>query len=354
MKMIFYFIKYLLSWCLCCLLFAGCSTDNEKSLSAIFKGLQVEAKAEVTKIHSRDITTPLYTECYKNLLICANFHGEKKIRIYDLTTGEIVNEFLNIGKGPDEILNVSSMHIFRDSLIIYCQNSRKIVSTPLEGLFTTPVKLTVTSSYGNYSRFLPLDKGFFATMTLSDRFGYLHLNNKKGNVQVLEYFPDDRISSFEEKSIAYQGVLCGNPTGKEFVYGSSFGLIFRFMELKEKSAKKNKEYIFKMPSYISDSKPQKQNFAVRWANDALRGVLSMTGSDKHCFILCEENKKVLDKNWRASSVYVFTWEGTPVQKIYLERAVENIAYHASSKSLIALTSNDNDEPEFVFYRIRMD
>lgn len=346
-------MKYLLSWCLCCLLFVGCSSDKEKSLSAIFKGLQVEAKAEETKIHSGDITTPLYIECYKNLLICANFHGEKKIRVYDLTTGEIVNEFLNVGKGPDEILNVSSMYILRDSLIVYCANSRKLISTPLEGLFTAPVELTVTSDFGNYSRVLPLDNGSFVTTGLFDESGYLHLINNKGNSQVLEYFPDDGISNFkEEKSIAYQGKLHGNPAGSKFVYGSSYGLILRFMEIKESSAKKNKEYIFEMPSYIPDSKPQKQNFAVRWANDALRGVLSMTGSDKYCFILCEENKKVLDKNWRISSVYVFTWEGTPVQKICLERAVENITYHASSKSLITLTINENDEPEFVFYRIR--
>jgi hypothetical protein len=121
------------------------------------------------------------------------------------------------------------------------------------------------------------------------------------------------------------------------------------MELSENLGTKQKEYILGIPKYIPNSNPQNQQFSVRWANDALRGVLSMTGSDKYCFILCEENKKVTDNDWRVSSVYVFTWDGVPVQKISLDRPAECITYDASSERLITLTNNDEGEPMFVFY-----
>jgi hypothetical protein len=147
--------------------------------------------------------------------------------------------------------------------------------------------------------------------------------------------------------------LHGNPNGNKFVYGSSYGLILKFMELSDRSTKKQKEYIFGIPKYIPDSKPENESFSIQWENDALRGVLSMTGSDQYCFILCEENRKINDRDWSLSSVYVFTWDGVPVQKMNLDRPAECITYEASSQKLIALTHTDKGEYEFVFFPIRL-
>jgi hypothetical protein len=346
-------VKYPLLWCVCCLLFSGCSVSNQESLSTLFDGLHVDSKAETAKIHSSDITTPMYIECYKNLLICANFRGEKKIRVYDLMTGEIVTEFLGEGRGPEEIIHVSSMYLLKDTLRIYCNNSRKLISTPAKELFTPPAELTIASGFVDFLRVLPLDRGFFATTGFNE-LGYLQLIDKNGEIQVLEYFPDDRVSSLKrEITLAYQGKLHGNPNGNKFVYGSSYGLILKFMELSDRSTKKQKEYIFGIPKYIPDSKPENESFSIQWENDALRGVLSMTGSDQYCFILCEENKKINDRDWSLSSVYVFTWDGVPVQKMNLDRPAECITYEASSQKLIALTHTDKGEYEFVFFPIRL-
>ena len=348
-------MKHLLLWCVCCLLFVGCSTsDKEKSLSKIFDGLHIDVTAEATKIHSRDITTPMYIECDKNLLICANLHGEKKISVYDLVTGEIINEFLHVGRGPNEIIRVSSMYISRDTLMVYCANSRKIIRTPTQGLATPPSELTTTPSLSNFLRVLPLKEGFFATTGFNE-YGYLQLVNRAGEIQVLEFFPDDHVSNLkEEKNLAYQGKLHGNPAGNKFVYGSSYGLILKFMELSGHSAKKNREYVLGKPQYITDSKPNDQRFSIRWKDDALRGVLDMTGSDEYCFILCEEKKKVSDRKWSLSSVYVFTWNGEPVQKMNLDRPVDCIAYDTSSQKLIALAYTNEEEPEFVCFPIELD
>ncbi|MDR1153717.1 MAG: hypothetical protein LBL04_03320 [Bacteroidales bacterium] len=125
------------------------------------------------------------------------------------------------------------------------------------------------------------------------------------------------------------------------------------MELSDRSTKKQKEYIFGIPKYIPDSKPENESFSIQWENDALRGVLSMTGSDQYCFILCEENRKINDRDWSLSSVYVFTWDGVPVQKMNLDRPAECITYEASSQKLIALTHTDKGEYEFVFFPIRL-
>lgn len=340
-------------FCLCYLLFACCNSEKEKSLSAVFEGLHVNVEAEVTKIHSEDISRPMRIECYDNLLISANLRVEKGICVFDLLTGEVVNEFLYVGRGPDEIIRINSMRILRDTLLVYCANSRKLISTPVKDISTPPAKLTTTSNFGIFfSRVLPLDNDFFAA-TGANEFGYLQLIDSTGKVQILEDFSDDGKSDLpQEKSIAYQGILYGNPAGNKFVYGSSFGLILKFMELSGQTAIKQKEYVFALPhQYTPYSKPQNQDFSIVWNEDALRGVLDITGSDHYCFILYEEHKILKDHNHSlSSSVYVFTWDGIPVQKMNLDRPAKCIAYNASSKNLIALTSNnEHGYDEFVSY-----
>jgi hypothetical protein len=100
-------------------------------------------------------------------------------------TGEIITEFLGEGRGPEEIIHVSSMYLLKDTLRIYCNNSRKLISIPAKELFTPPAELTIASGFVDFLRVLPLDRGFFATTGFNE-LGYLQLMDKNGEIQVLE------------------------------------------------------------------------------------------------------------------------------------------------------------------------
>lgn len=333
-----------------CFLLIGCGNRDTDSLARLFPE-KIDLQSEPCKIRSDDILNPLYLTFMGDYLICANFRTEKCIRIYDWISGEPINDIINIGRGPDELLNISSMHYSDGRLIVYSNNASRVLTIPYDELQNVHPKMTILDSISKCFRVLPVAYDQFIQEGCMD-MNYFTLADGSGRV----YSSFDAYPGNEERNnpggnrLIHQGQLMASPDGKHFVFAASAGIIFKFCEVAGKgSVKKTKEYAIAPPKYTLNSDPARNSHSIRWEESCPAGTLSVAAGSRYCFFLQDENKSKLDPNWRASTVLVFDWKGKPIIKLHLDKPLESITYNERENTLIGLTLNEQGQPLFVSY-----
>lgn len=334
-----------------CLFLIGCGGRDENSLADLFPA-QVDLQSRPLDIPSEDILNPLYLASAGDYLISANFRTEKAIRIYDLTTARPINDLIHVGRGPNEILNISSMSYADDRLTVYSGNSGSVLTVPYGELHDSVPEITVSDAIEACSRVLPLAYDQYLLEGCAD--AHLKLVDRNGDpLSVFDAYPDDGESRLPgDNRLIWQGHLVGSSDGKKFAFAASAGTIFRFGKVQDNgSVDKTKEYVLALPEYTLDSDPSKERYSVIWDESCLAGTLSMAAGSDHCFLLHDPDKLTIDREWRMSTVLVFDWEGNPVVKFHLDKPLEAISYNERENTLIGLTSNERSEPQFVSYRL---
>ena len=337
---------------LLCSFLTGCGGPNKEGLSHLFPK-QIEVQSQPLEIRSDDILSPLYLISVENYLICANFRTDKCIRIYDLETGMIVNDIVTVGRGPNELLNVSSMSFTNGQLVVHSSNSDRTLVIPYGELLKTHPKMTVVDGIEDCFRMLPIAYDQYILAGCADG-NLLELADAEGDfISTFDVYPNDGDRGYSGNNrLIYQGHLVASPNGKHFAFATSSGVIFKFGEVQSKgSVNKTKEYIIAQPEYTLDSNPDNDRYSIIWNESCLAGALSLAASSKYCFLLQEENKLKADRNWRLSTVLVFDWRGKPIAKFHLDKPLEAIAYNERENVLIGLTLNEHLQPLFVSYQL---
>lgn len=93
-------------------------------------------------IDSTEIQTPFQIETYNDYLFVSE-PGDFLISIYDLTKNKIVRRVVSKGRGPGELISVSSLQVYKDNLYVYCAGMKVIYVYDIADLFNpayNPIK----------------------------------------------------------------------------------------------------------------------------------------------------------------------------------------------------------------------
>lgn len=348
-------MRNLVAWATACVL-ASCQTTTPPTLSALFTDVQTPESFRLP-IQSDDILEPIQLVSWDSLLVCTNYFTSKAIRAYNLNDGSC-QDLIHIGRAENELLNTSAIWVSADTLNVYGTNTAKILQIPA-GELLDPQAAIISRPFPNgYFNLCASasDNRYAAQNSTTQQVGtepFILLGRQGEAISCFgKYAPADSQTDPRELALIYQGRLAMNASASKVAYASGHGSIFQFFDLSRPDAVRlTREYRFSEPVYISESDPSKALFSVRWTADCRAGALAITPTDDGCIILCDEQKRVSDKNWRISTAYEFDWDGRPRRKLCLGCDVQAITYNPQRRLLIALTTNEQNEYMFIAYRL---
>ncbi|WP_294619757.1 BF3164 family lipoprotein [uncultured Bacteroides sp.] len=136
---------------------------------------------------------------------------------------------------------------------------------------------------------------------------------------------DERSIENRMRGMAYQGLLGINPSNDKFVYAVSSADIIFFYEINQKELSLKCKYEFNYPKYQVSMKGDTRSAPM--APDNRKTFISLSATDDFVYLLyagysfSDKGLKALEGN----IVYVYDWNGTPVQKFLLDIPVTNIS-----------------------------
>lgn len=341
---------------ICFVLLIGSCEVHKNSIDNLFTE-SVELYAKSIPIPSDSIVYPFYMSCLDNYLITASYRAEKVIRIYDLEHGNVVNDVISIGRAGNEILDFSSVSQVDGKFSIYSPRSNKVISINKSEISGSDTLFRVDMLNNRWFRLVPLNNHYYLALRHSfivDKniqiadHQFILLDSAGNALSSFESFPGNPTEDVGDKVLAYQGHLCVDPTGRFVVFASSFGLVMKFFEFtNSNSIIKNKEYIFELPKYTTES--SHQQYSITWDKECYRGILAMASSEKYCFCLYKEKGVAGDRDIRGNVIFVFDWQGNPVRKYKLDNQALLVAYCESESKLIALTIDESGNYSLIYF-----
>ena len=356
----------LLEYCsiLLMLSIVGC-TPSYQGIEAKFK--QIERLASVlTPIAEDDIANPSLMATSNGLLFVANLHTDRIFSVFDIQTGHKLSEFGTTGRGPEELLSVSTLSVNQNRLFVFDAMTHKFATITSSGHWNDPIHMTyniINVNLGEGSKTRP-----FRLYALSDSLyvgtgvGYdnsqFHLYNHTGNF--LHSFEPYSLEKPKQKhgaaelALAYQGSMAVNPNSSRYVWASLNGVMLKFFGKDDNGdiVKKN-EYIYEYPQYRHVRRGGGESAAL--LPSARIGFIFAQSSDKH-FYLLYKGVRIDSENIRryfiSNTILVYSQDGTPVRKFVLDRDISMFAVSEDDSLLIGYTSDEETgAPQFIAYDI---
>lgn len=101
-----------------------------------------EISLKGTVLDSTEIQNPFQIETYNDYLFVSE-PGDFLVSIYDIKKNKIVRRVVNKGRGPGEMISVSSLQVYKDNLYVYCAGMKVINVYDIADLFNpafNPIK----------------------------------------------------------------------------------------------------------------------------------------------------------------------------------------------------------------------
>ena len=283
------------------------------------------------------------------LFVVDPFDKEGMVKVIDLKTKDICFQFAPKGEGPNELLHVGSMDIYRDvknnmiinlfdpttqRLYIYNYDSLSIMRNKY-----TPEVHNLSDSDVSCHELLKIDNGYVTTGK-AERYKYIILSD---SFQVIDQFgmyrkkPSDDIPDMLHAIANY---------GKSFISGNRYFLaeiiynapVLSFYDLKKKE--KLWEYCLGDLDYRIDGESIIYKSVV--------GYLSISLTDKYIYALYSgEKDKEDDIATYGKMIHIFNYDRELVNKYQLSISAFSISVDYENKKLYALSHQP--EPKIYIY-----
>lgn len=283
------------------------------------------------------------------LFVVDPFDKEGMVKVIDLKTKNICFQFAPKGEGPNELLHVGSMDIYRDvknnmiinlfdpttqRLYIYNYDSLSLMRNKY-----TPEVHNLSDSDLSFHECLKIDNGYVATGK-AEKYKYIVLSD---SFQVIDQFgmyrekPSDDIPDMLHAIANY---------GKSFISDNRYFLaeiiynasVLSFYDLKKKE--KLWEYCLGDLDYRIDGESIIYKSVV--------GYLSISLTDKYIYALYSgEKDKEDDIATYGKMIYIFNYDGELVNKYQLSISAFSISVDYENRKLYALSHQP--EPKIYIY-----
>lgn len=263
------------------------------------------------------------------------------IDCHDMTA---VLDFGSKGQGRNEFLMPFDFQVLNDTTLtlfdlasrsLHLLNLREIVN----GIYEFPVcyKDTVLGTI----KILPTKYDTFVTLGFYENC-MMKLQGRGMDTKLYGEYPyrDDSERKIENRlrGMAYQGVFRSNPSKDKFVYAANSADILYFYSVTSKDIDLVRKYEYNYPEYIT--RVQGESRATPMSPTNNRTFVDVTTSDKYVYLLYSGRnfKEIGLKAFEGGTIYVFDWEGNPVQKYILNIPITCFCVNPNDTELFAFSN----------------
>lgn len=262
-------------------------------------------------------------------------------------SGSVRARGIRIGQGPNELLELTSLH--RSSLGVIVYDARKGVIYALhcqEGNITLE---SIASKLVLLDDACPLVDGTVLEVPVVESYSYALLNADGIVLDSLKYFPDkpENISDFTHR-LACTGRTAVLPFKKRFartlVYDGGIDF-FRFDSGKLEHLARQQE--FPMDYEVISATQLVPTFS----KTSRVGYRSLTASDEYYYALFSDERVLNHEQKGCREIHSFTSEGMPWCKYVLDRNLFGMAVKADDSIIYGIGKKDDDSSMLYVYRI---
>lgn len=263
------------------------------------------------------------------------------IDCHDMTS---VLDFGTKGQGRNEFLMPFDFQMLNDTTLtlfdlanrsLYSLNLREIIN----GIYEFPVcyKDTVPGTI----KILPTKYDTFVTLGFYENC-MMKLQGKGMDTKLYGEYPyrddDERKIENRLRGMAYQGVFRSNLSKDKFVYAANSADILYFYNITPEDISIVCKYEYNYPEYMT--RVQGDSRATPMSPTNNRTFVDVATSDKYVYLLYSGRnfKEVGLKAFEGSTIYVFDWEGNPIQKYILDIPITYLCVNPKDTELFAFSN----------------
>lgn len=323
----------------------GC-TDLSKEKPSV-KEIPIEAK--IMQVDSL-IGRPFSLQCLDSYLLVGDLYDGKAITVIDTRTDRFLGRTLTLGAGPGEVMGalrisyneekseLSVYQIQNGTLHIYAiqpKGSIQDLLTHKESLHFQDRPFNVVIGNDNMLSIGVFDKGRF------------HIYDTEGNylMPAGDYPFDGNNMRPDIRFALYQGQLCSQPNGSNFVLGGSFSDELEFYTIQNGN-------LSLIKSYGSKDVLARVEETIKFDDNCLIGYKGVYGTSQYCYLLYSGKTygENADRRTWAKSIHVYNWNGDFVKSYQMN--VEVLAFCVDEKNGVIYGISKHDG-EFVLVKFTL-
>lgn len=292
---------------------------------------------------------------HDTLLILSEINGPYIFKLFDLSSGEIIVEFINRGRGPNEIPFPSVISKYGDSKFsVFNFNNNDLIfiniDSILHGKYEFDKKFKLDA--GTLKAF-PINDSVFICSGMFEEGRYRLLNVNSGKSLTKLNYPEDNAHSGEStatKGLAFQSEISVKRDKSGFVAVCSSSSNFEICQILENDIR----LIFTKTHYFPEYTVINNNVGFHKTNRNAFHSLSSTDNYIYTIYSGRTIEEYGSRYYAGNSLLVYDWEGRPITHYSLDRDILSMSFNSAHDIAIGLSINPaSGKYEFVKYELSM-
>lgn len=318
-------------------LFVACSFKSDKEENAVvFKKFPFEKKTNEVNHLRISLQSPVGISLYNDsLLLVRNAANSSKYHfsLFNLKSKTFMENYLPLGRKPGEVMSFLSYGLLNDRLWAYDIIKDKIISTNLGNPIVEVDTIASNVPKFYYSIQMLNDKKIIGSGDYDSNYKLDLLDLSTGMVeeQIGVFNMDNQVYS-RAKKMEYESFLFLKSSKDKCVTASRYADRIEIFDLISKKSK-----VIRGPeNYNPDVSVMSSNngMEVIARNSNTRyAFLGGKTTDKYIYLLYSGNVHDSPHLFYGKYIYVYDWEGNPVQKIILKDYVTDFAVTSDNETL---------------------
>lgn len=324
----------LISVLLSCLLIGSCEERQIKSkISEDFKETKPLSARDSVNLQAYGILNPIYIAADNDSLWITG-EGLSTSTLFLLTgKGEYVAQGINIGNGPNEVLEISPIHRVQNATYIYDGRSGKTGEIQRKDSTLWIVPQAIQKRL--YDNLVPLPQGIYLALPVTEGYSYALLDKDGAILDSLAYYPPkpEKASDFTHK-LACTGKLAVSKDGKHFARALAYDGGLDFFSISDTSSL---QHVSRYERFAMDYDIVDAGQPVPTLSPTTRtGFPYITASAQKFYALYSEEQAVNNPTRSANDICSFGLKGQALCHYSLDRKVEIIAVSPNDSVLYAI------------------
>jgi hypothetical protein len=339
--------------CICILVCVGfsCSSDSSRSVLSDFNNT-INLKLNVSPIESTELGEILDMVSFDSILIINEVFEQQIFKYFNVNNGNLGANFINRGKGPNELIFPGLMCALDDSIFsTYEANKKQLVYFNVYDIIAnfhqfekvTNTNLSDLVIFQSY----PINDSLVIFTGMFEDGKYCLYNSKSENTIITVDFPDDENHQKENnyiKSMAHQGEIAIKPNKQKFVFVCRHGY-FDICSVSQNELLLENRKLY----YLSDYKVIGENVVAHSAKSAY-AFHSVEVTDNYIYMIYSgRTKDEFGSEYIAgNNILVYDWNGNPVVNFKTDRYLHRMTLDRNNLIIYGFCINSvTGEPEIV-------
>ena len=148
----------------------------------------------------------------------------------------------------------------------------------------------------------------------------------------------ERMTSNRLRGMAYQGTVCSNKSHDKFLYAIDSAPIFMLFSVSDNQINKTYEWIGGYPTYRTEETAN--SFSAPISADNKMSFISAYATERYIYLLYSGKsfREAQMKAFEADVIYRLSWDGEPVDKLFLDTSITLFCVSDDDKNLYALAN----------------